>query len=286
MDKTQKGNYRTDIKGRYVFLRKREGICQACKRDIKDGEIKATSIHHLFYDKEDPTKYTIELCHRCHMHYHRLTGPLAEQHRKNIIDTCEKMWGKIPSNDYKFIKKTRSTVQGYKTGEKSFTKNEFEKLLSKIGQLDTEILILLAVKTSMRRDDIISLEIANINTKERTITFYERKKRRIRTIFIDSEMSRKLEIYLHTLPKSQKRLFAFSSKTAYNRLQALCELAGIPKRPFHALRATCIKFCQQAGWTPEEVSKLTGDTIRVIQEHYSTPSLTEMKETTEEKRIL
>ena len=174
----------------------------------------------------------------------------------------------------------------YRTGEKSLTKKEFEKLMSKVSQLDTEILILLAVKTGLRRDDVVNLTIANINTKEKSITFHEKKKRKIRTIFIDSEMARKLDIYLNTLPKKQTRLFAFRSKTAYNKLQRLCDLAEIPRRPFHALRATCIKFCQQAKWTPEEVSELTGDSIRVIQEHYSTPSLTEMKEVAEEKRII
>jgi len=39
-------------------------------------------------------------------------------------------------------------------------------------------------------------------------------------------------------------LFPFSGRTAYNRLQAYCECAGIQKGSFHALRATCIKFAQ------------------------------------------
>ncbi|WP_226990803.1 hypothetical protein [Methanosarcina acetivorans] len=40
-------------------------------------------------------------------------------------------------------------------------------------------------------------------------------------------------------------MFPFAGRTAYKRLhkrlQAYCERAGIQKRPFHALRATCIK---------------------------------------------
>jgi integrase/recombinase XerD len=173
----------------------------------------------------------------------------------------------------------------YRSGQKSFTKNEFQRLMSKVGVLEDEILLTLAVNTGLRRRDITSIEIQNINLKERTTTYYENKKRRWRTIFLSSEMARRLEIYFNTLPKKQKQLFKFNDRTAYNRLNKYCTLAGIPNRPFHALRATCVKFCQAAGWTPEEVAELTGDTIRVIQEHYSTPSLMEMKETTEKKPV-
>jgi integrase/recombinase XerD len=177
------------------------------------------------------------------------------------------------------------TRQPYRTGQKAFTRKEFEKLMSKVGVLEDEVLLLLTVNTGMRRRDITSVEIGNIDLNNRNITYYEHKKRRTRTIFIGSEMARKIEIYLNTLPKKQKLLFRFRDRTAYNRLNKYCRLAGIPERPFHALRATCIKFCQQAGWTPEEVAELTGDTIRVIQEHYSTPSMMEMREVTERKPV-
>lgn len=70
------------------------------------------------------------------------------------------------------------------------------------------------------------------------------------------------------------------------KLQEYCDLAGIERRPFHALRATCVKFCQKNNWTVEQVSKLTGDTIAVIQQHYSTPSNSEMQEVVEMKAII
>ncbi len=176
--------------------------------------------------------------------------------------------------------------QPYSTGQKAFTRKEFEKLMSKVGVLEDEILFLLGGNTGLRRKDMTSIEIANIDLKNKSLTYYEHKKRRTRTIFVSSEMARKLKIYLNTLPKKQKMLFSFKDRTAYNRLNKYCRLAGIPERPFHALRATCIKFCQAAGWTPAEVSELTGDTIRTIQEHYETPSIAEMQEVAEQKRIV
>lgn len=173
----------------------------------------------------------------------------------------------------------------YRIGQKAFTRKEFEKLMSAVGSLEDKMLLLIAVNTGLRRRDMTGLEIQNINLNENSVTYYENKKRRTRTIFISNPLSQEIGMYLKTLPKSQRMLFKFGDRTAYNRLNALCRIAGIPQRPFHALRATCIKFCQQAGWTPEEVAELTGDSIRVIQEHYSTPSMTEMRETAERKQI-
>lgn len=83
-----------------------------------------------------------------------------------------------------------------------------------------------------------------------------------------------------------KEVLPFCGRTAHYRLQRLCIKAGIPKRPFHALRATCIKFCQAAGWSVEATAKHVGDTILVIQEHYTTPSQSEMKEFAQGKPII
>ena len=183
------------------------------------------------------------------------------------------------------VQKKERWREPYRTGQKAFTKKEFEKLMSVVGTLEDKILLLLGVNTGMRRRDITSIEIANIDLANSKMTYYEYKKRRMRTIFINSGLVLEIRIYLKTLPRGRKMLFSFKDRTAYNRLNKYCTLAGIPNRPFHALRATCIKFCQQAGWSPEEVSELTGDSIRVIQEHYATPSMMEMKETTEKKPI-
>jgi integrase len=119
------------------------------------------------------------------------------------------------------------------------------------------------------------------------VTYTEKKKGdRIRTIYIGPQLRQLLNKYLKTVPKEQKRLFAFSERTAFNKLQRLCIIAGIPKRPFHSLRATCIKRCQKAGWSPEQVCDLTGDTLRVIQEHYAIPSSGEMVELAATKEII
>ncbi|MCG2825156.1 MAG: hypothetical protein L6265_01035 [Thermoplasmatales archaeon] len=71
-----------------------------------------------------------------------------------------------------------------------------------------------------------------------------------------------------------------------NRFQKYLVVAGVESKPFHALRATCIKLCQRGGWSVEQAAKLVGDTIRVVQEHYTTPSNEELKQVARERPII
>ena len=165
----------------------------------------------------------------------------------------------------------------YRTGQKALTLNEYEKLMEVVDNIQDELLIKLAVTTGIRREDVCSIKINNIELDNGTLTYYEAKKRRWRTIYLDKSVVLLITKFLKTVEKRDD-LFSFTGRTAYRHLNKFCRVAGIPERPFHALRATCVKFCQRNGWTPEQVSELTGDSIRTIQEHYGTPSDMEMKE--------
>lgn len=174
----------------------------------------------------------------------------------------------------------------YTTGQFAFTRKEFGKLLQVCGTVGDELMVKMGAAYGLRREDAVNVRIEDINPTEMTMTYYEKKKDRIRTVPIGFNMMQLMRKYIATLPKNQMLLFAFSGSTAYRKLQRLCIAASIPRRPFHAFRATCVKFCQDAGWTPEQVSELTGDTIRVIQEHYATPSRAEMCEVMKEKEVI
>jgi len=174
----------------------------------------------------------------------------------------------------------------YRTGEKALTPREYEKLLEVCNTLEDEVMLKLAVELGLRRVDIANVKINDVDLRNNTISYYEHKKDRTRTVPIGPKLAQLLRKYINTLPKGQKKLLNFSDRTAHRRLQALCERAGISKRPFHALRATCIKFCQRNGWTPEQTAELVGDTLLVIQRHYSVPSFDEMKEVMEEKEVI
>ena len=173
----------------------------------------------------------------------------------------------------------------YRSGEKALTRAEYEKILSVCDTFEDELFIRLAVATGLRREDFVNIRIKDIDLSNRLLLFNERKKKRIRSIPLSKDLCSLIEKYVKIIPKEQERLFPFSSRTAYNRLQELCKKAGVAPRPFHALRATCMKFCQHAGWTLEQTAALVGDTIEVVQEHYLTPSFDEMREVVEEKKI-
>lgn len=175
----------------------------------------------------------------------------------------------------------------YTVGQDALTPLEYEKVCEACSSIEDEALLKFTVATGMRREDVVNVERQNINLTTGSVTFSEKKKGgRIRTIYIGQKLCTLLIKYLKTVPKDQKLLFDFCGKTAYNKLQDLCDVAGIRRRPFHALRATCVKRCQAAKWTPEQVCKLTGDTLRVIQEHYATPSESEMGEVAKASEII
>jgi integrase len=181
----------------------------------------------------------------------------------------------------------RVKKERYRTGEKALTPREYEKLISVIDHLVDEVLIKLAVSIGARREDLTGIKVENIHLDELKLSFNEQKKRRIHTVPLSPEMARLIRQLLNTRGKHQgEYLFPFTGRTAYTKLQKYCDKAGIPRRPFHTLRATCMKRCQAAGWTPEQVSRLTGDTIAVIQEHYAWPSSSEMQEVATEKPLI
>lgn len=193
----------------------------------------------------------------------------------------------------------------YTTGEKALTAKEWEKLQEVIDSLEDEVLFKLAISTGIRREDIgyskkknTGIRISDISDKDDSgnllpggtgkLKFMEHKKNRIHEVPLSKEMMRLIRLLINSRSKFDKSpfLITYSGRTCHRRLQEYCDKANIPRRPFHALRATCIKFCQRSGWRVEEVAKLTGDTIAVIQEHYSTPSESEMQEAIELKPII
>lgn len=175
----------------------------------------------------------------------------------------------------------------YKTGEFALTRTEYDKLMNVITDLQDELLIRLAVATGIRREDLCKIECDHISLEDKTLFFHESKKSVSRTIDLPDLVIVCIKKFYTSLDRQELRkrklLFDFSGRTAYRHFNSWCVVAGIRERPFHSLRATCIKLAHASGWTDEQISKLTGDKIATIQEHYMTPSSDEMREVTKEK---
>lgn len=183
--------------------------------------------------------------------------------------------------------------ESYTSGQKALTEGQVEKLLEYITDLEELALIKLAISTGIRRKDISQIKSKDVNFETNTITFYENKKKRTKTVPLNPNLATTLKMWLG-VNKSEwlfpsrfsKNKSHMSSRTAYNILRKNTRRAGLPDIPFHALRATCVKLCQRKGWTPEQTAELLGDRISTIQKHYSTPSFEEMKEVAFNKSIL
>jgi len=185
------------------------------------------------------------------------------------------------------VKHKSAISQIITSGEQALTRKEYDSLLAACECQEDRVMIMLAVGFGLRRGDLVRVKISDIDLESKTLAYHEKKKGdRVRVMPLSPKLLQEIKILLKIIPKDQKTLFSFKDRQAYNRFQKLCDAAGIPGRPFHAMRATCVKFCQAAGWTPEQVAKLTGDTIRVIQMHYATPSAGEMADVVKDKEII
>lgn len=192
----------------------------------------------------------------------------------------------------------------YTTGEDALTKKEWLKLIAVVDNLEDEVMLKLTVTKGFRREDIghgtikryrktkpiwitTGIKVENIRFDDKILIYYESKKDRLRDVPLNEGDITMIKKLLNSRGKQQHEyLITYSGRTAYRKLQEYCDKAGIRRRPFHALRSTCTKFCKLADWSDEQVSRLTGDTIAVIQEHYRTPSTTEMSEVARDKPII
>jgi len=173
----------------------------------------------------------------------------------------------------------------YTTGEKALSRKEAEAVIMAADSFEDKILVMIGFTLGLRREDLVRLELININLDSGDLSYLEKKKgNRIKTVPLSDKLVQDLKLYkmAHTVP-GQKYLFPalqkthhcehMSSKTAYNRFNALCKKVGIKTPiPVHVMRATCIKLKRDEGWTVEQVASLIGDKVITVQEHYATPS--------------
>jgi integrase len=131
----------------------------------------------------------------------------------------------------------------------------------------------------------VNVQKADVDLVTNKIRFFEKKKNKTRELPIPSDLLAWFKQYIEHLPKAQKTLFSYSGdRNVYNRLQALCNKAGI-KTPFpvHTLRGTCYKRLRNIyKWTLETSAAWLGDTINVAATHYGAVSEGELADLVKE----
>lgn len=161
----------------------------------------------------------------------------------------------------------------------SLTLEEQDRLLNVIDTYEDLALFKLVLNTGIRREDIVGIELGNVDLDAGKITFYEHKKRRWWTVPIANSILPDLVRYINSLPKGEKKLFNFTGRTAYNRLQQYIKKAKINKHlAFHDLRRTFVKSAKRKGLSPKAVSQITGDRLDTVEEYYANLDMSELKE--------
>lgn len=172
------------------------------------------------------------------------------------------------------------------SGERTLTKDQIEKLLGTITELKHKVLLKLAINTGIRRDDIVSIRVKDINFDTGEIHFFEKKKKRYWSVFVNNDMLNYIIMLLNTyrkkdflFPSNYNNRNHISGRRAYDILQYYCKRIGVEQNiPFHTLRASFVKIAKDKGWTYEQLKRQTGDREETLKKHYATPSDGEMKE--------
>lgn len=180
--------------------------------------------------------------------------------------------------------------QAVETGKHALTVDEVEQVLAVEDRLDRRALLATAIGTGIRREDVVALQVANLEVvgderKAIRVSFYEEKKDRPWVAWLPADLAQPLRTWIRTRDSESKYVWPsersssghVSGRTAFNWLQEALDQAGLDRRPFHALRSTCIKLLKRAGWSEEQIQDQTGDNLRTIRRHYLTPTKSEMR---------
>jgi integrase len=173
-----------------------------------------------------------------------------------------------------------------KTGMIAFTRKEFDAVIDHAETAEKKMLFLITGAYGFRREDAVILRSSWIHLEDPAnmyLEFWEEKKDQARRIPVGVKIAGELKRYLATMPKSRWLFPAkntakhITGRTAWNWLNETCDRAGIPRRPFHALRGFCVKEKQRTGWTVEMTAAILGDRVATVIDHYATPTEEELR---------
>jgi integrase len=148
---------------------------------------------------------------------------------------------------------------------KSLNDIQIKKLLESTEKYSAiRMRILLAVATGLRRGDIDSLKISDIDFEKNCIcTTSKKTKKCMASRPVSAEIMSELSKYVYKLDVGQEKLFR--RKFGYRQWRKICDKAGLPGLKFHDLRKTFASILAQNGVS-------TAVTQRLLE--HSSPNLT------------
>tara|TARA_Y100001968_G_scaffold318565_1_gene348944 strand:- start:85 stop:624 length:540 start_codon:yes stop_codon:yes gene_type:complete len=144
-----------------------------------------------------------------------------------------------------------------------------EKLLSeclKSGRNDIYLIVLTALRTGLRRSEILSLYWKDIDLDEKLITVHKTKNGHHRTVPITNDL---LKAFSKFLKSEEDRVFTLSAnavRLAFDRIRQKAEMNEVR---FHDLRHEAISFFFEMGLTVPEVAMISGHRTLSMLMRYS-----------------
>jgi len=148
---------------------------------------------------------------------------------------------------------------------KSLNDGQIKKLLTVLKQYPAlKMRVLLALATGLRRGDIDSLKISDIDFEKNSISTASMKtKKCMSSRPVSAEIMSELSKYVCRLDVGQEKLFC--TKFGYRKWRKICKVVGLADLKFHDLRKTFCSLLAQNGVS-------TAVTQRLLE--HSSPNLT------------
>lgn len=155
------------------------------------------------------------------------------------------------------------------TGECALSREEYQKLIAHAENFQDRLMLMIGVGLGLRRSDLARVRLENIDFDKHELKYLEKKKKdRARTVPIPPKLETELKLYRVEQKRTSGPIFTCSDRQLWNRFAALCDRAGVARRPVHALRSTCVSFLMNADFSVAEAAKILGDTESTVFQHY------------------
>lgn len=157
---------------------------------------------------------------------------------------------------------------------------EEEKALLAVCSSRMQDLVAFAIDTGLRKEEIFSLQLNDVNLKTNELTVREDVSKngksrtipllpRAREIYLKSKRSKIGRAFVFTTPEGQR--YSEKTSTLFKALQRASRRAKIPHVGLHDLRRTCgCRLLQDYRMSMEEVALWLGhSSVRITERHYA-----------------
>ncbi len=149
------------------------------------------------------------------------------------------------------------------------TDEQQAKLLStclEMGRADMHLIVLTALRTALRRSEILSLDWKDIDCEKKLITVHHTKNGHYRTLPIAKDL---YLLLLKTARAEEGRLFTLSPNAVRLAFDRIRRRAGLKDIRFHDLRHEAISNFFEMGLTVPEVAMISGHRTLSMLMRYS-----------------